>query len=376
VYGGAERVLEAILELYPDADIHALVDFLPADQRGWLAGRPIKTSFLQRLPGARHGFRHLLSLWPVAIEQFDLAGYDLVISLQFAVAHGAICGPSQVHVAYTHSPIRYAWDLHLPYLREARLDRGLRTLYARHMLHRLRMWDATAAVRIDEFCANSCFVAARIKKFYRRESRVIYPPVFLDRFSFNPTKQNYYLYLGRLVRYKNVEAIVQAFAAMPDRTLVVAGDGPLLKSLRATATANVRVLGRVDDARANELMGGARAFIHAAVEDFGIAPVEAQAAGTPVIGLAAGGLLETVNGLDAACPTGLFFEAPTPEAIRKAVETFERERWEFRPEDCRANASRFSRSHFHTGFRGFVQAALRNHGAVDRSAGERLNAAE
>jgi len=244
------------------------------------------------------------------------------------------------------------------------------------MLHRLRVWDTAAAARIDEFCANSRFVAGRIKKFYRRESRVVYPPVFLDRFTFNPIKQDYYLYLGRLVRYKNVEAIVQAFAAMPDRKLVVAGDGPLLKSLQATATANVHVLGRVDDARANELMGGARAFIHAAVEDFGIAPVEAQAAGTPVIGLAAGGLLETVVGLTAHCPTGLFFEAQTPEAIREAVNSFERERLEIRPEDCRANAARFSRSHFHNNFRGFVQAALRNHGAIDSSAAERLSAAE
>jgi glycosyltransferase involved in cell wall biosynthesis len=356
-YGGAERVLECMLEIYPQADLFALVDYLPNVSRGWLGGRPIRTSFMQTLPAGRHYFRNLLSLWPIAIEQFDLAGYDLVISSQFSVAHGAITGPFQLHVAYSHSPMRYAWDLQAEYLRGAKLDRGLRAVFARTMLHKLRMWDAAAAARVDAFTANSAFVAERIRKYYRRDSRLIYPPVHLERFSFNETKQDYYLYLGRLVTYKRVDIIVEAFASMLDRKLVVAGDGPMLKTLRARATSNVHIIGAVDAARVNTLMGGARAFVFAAIEDFGIAPVEAQATGTPVIGLGIGGLCETVRGITSDRPTGVFFAEQTAEAVREAVERFERVRLEFRPADCRANATRFAPEHFRAAFRAFVQEA-------------------
>jgi len=359
VYGGAERVLESMLRLYPDADLFALVDLLPRTSRSWLGGRPIRTSFLQKLPYTGSYFRKLLSLWPVAIEQFDLTAYDLIISSQFAVAHGAITGPSQVHVAYTHSPMRYAWDLQAQYLREANLHRGPQTLLARPMLHRLRMWDTAAASRVDRFSANSAFVAERIRKYYRRDSEVIFPPVFLDRFTFRPTKDDYYLYLGRLVAYKRVDLIVDAFAAMPDRKLVVAGDGPLLKALRARATPNVHILGEVDAAQADQLMGGARAYVYAAVEDFGIAPVEAQAAGTPVIGLGIGGLRETVRDHSSKAPTGLFFMEQTVEAVRQAVETFERTRTQFNPVDCKDNASRFAPDKFLARFGSFVNQALR-----------------
>jgi glycosyltransferase involved in cell wall biosynthesis len=369
VYGGAERVLESMLEIYPDADIYALVDLLPDDARKWLGGRRITTSFLQALPGTRHYFRKLLSLWPIAIEQFDLSGYDLIISSQFAVAHGAITGPSQVHVTYTHSPMRYAWDLQAQYLREARLDRGPQTLVARPMLHRLRMWDAAAANRVDSFSANSSFVAERIRKYYRRDSTVIYPPVFLDRFTVRAAKDDYYLYLGRLVAYKRVDLIVDAFAEMPDRKLVIAGDGPLLKSLRARATPNVTVLGGVDAAHADALMGGARAYVYAAIEDFGIAPVEAQAAGTPVIGLGIGGLRETVRDFSADRPTGLFFSEQTVDAIRDAVEKFELVGRDISPSDCRENALRFAPGHFQEDFRRFVELAMRKHGIAPHSTG-------
>ncbi len=363
VYGGAERVLESILSLYPDADLFALVDLLPAASRAWLGGRPIRTSFLQKLPFTGRYFRKLLSLWPVAIEQFDLTGYDLVISCQFAVAHGAITGPSQVHVAYTYSPMRYAWDLQAEYLREANLDRGPLTLLARPMLHRLRMWDASAAARVDRFSADSAFVAARIKKYYRRNAEVIYPPVFLDRFTFREAKDDYYFFLGRLVAYKRVDLIVDAFAAMPDRKLIVAGDGPLLKALRARATPNIQILGAVDAARANALMGGARAYVYAAIEDFGIAPVEAQAAGTPVIGLGIGGLRETVRDRSHHAPTGIFFMEQTVEALREAVESFEQMRSQINPADCRANASRFAPEKFLRRFSAFVDQAL--HASAD-----------
>ncbi len=362
-YGGAERVVECLLRRYPDADLFALVDFLPDSRRAWLQGRRVRTSFLQSLPYARRYFRGLLSLWPLAIEQFDLSGYDLVISSQFAVAHGVITGPGQTHVAYTHSPMRYAWDLQAQYLREARLDRGPLTLLARPMLHRLRLWDAAAAARVDAFSANSAFVAERIRKYYGRDSTLIHPPVFLDRFTYRTDKQDYFLYLGRLVPYKRVDLIVAAFAAMPDRRLVIAGDGPMLKALRARATPNVEVIGAVDARRADVLMGQARGFVFAAIEDFGIAPVEAQAAGTPVIGLGIGGLRETVRGLDTPRPTGVFFTEQTAEAVRDAVERFERIRPQLDPADCRANAGRFAPERFLDAFDAFAQAAVGRRGA-------------
>jgi len=374
VYGGAERVLESMLEIYPEADVFALVNFLPPQERAWLRDRTIRTSFIQRLPGAKAYFRKLLGIWPLAIEQLDLTSYDLVISSQFSVAHGVITGPSQVHVAYTHSPMRYAWDLQAQYLRQANLHRGSKTYIARQMLHRLRIWDAVAAARVDAFSVNSAFVGERVRKFYRRDSAVIYPPVFLDRFGFCENKSDYYLYLGRLVAYKRVDLIVEAFAAMPDRKLVVAGAGPLLAQLKARATPNVQVLGRVDAAQADALMGGARAYLHAAVEDFGIAPVEAQAAGTPVVGLGIGGLRETVRGLLCARPTGVFFGEQTTEAIREAVEEFEGVRSDIRPHDCRENAGRFSPQNFRDSFRQFVDGACLmygSHGAL----GERPPAA-
>ena len=363
VYGGAERVLERVLLMFPTADLYALVDFLPANARSWLQGRPIRTSFLQNLPGAQHYFRSLLSLWPLAVEQFELTSYDLVISLQFAVAHGTLTSPYQVHVAYTHSPMRYTWDLQAQYLLEANLHKGLKTLIARPMLHRLRMWDAAAAARVDTFCANSAFVAERIRKYYRRDSDLVYPPVFVDRFKFCDTKHDYYLYLGRLVGYKRVDLIVDAFAVMPDKKLIVAGDGPLLNALRKKATPNVQVIGAVDALRAETLMGSARAYVYAAIEDFGIAPVEAQAAGTPVIGLGVGGLLETVHDLSTPRPTGLLFHEQTVQALCSAVEKFELIRKQLRPADCRENALRFRPQNFHDGFQAFVQRALGEHGS-------------
>jgi glycosyltransferase involved in cell wall biosynthesis len=357
-YGGAERVIECILRRYPAADLFALVDFLPKSRRGWLQGRHIRTSFLQELPWSRHYFRSLLSLWPIAVEQFDLSCYDLVISSQFAVAHGALTGPFQTHVTYTHSPMRYAWDLQAQYLREAGLERGPLTLLARPMLHRLRMWDAAAAARVDALAANSAFVAERIRKYYRRDSAIIYPPVFLDRFAFQAEKQEYFLTMGRLVPYKRVDLIVEAFAAMPDRTLVVAGDGPMLKALQRRATPNVRIIGPVNAGRAQVLMADARAFVFAAIEDFGIAPVEAQASGTPVIGLGVGGLCETVSGLESSRPTGVFFMEQTVEAICEAVERFEQVRIRLDPADCRANAERFAPQRFSDAFDRFVHEAV------------------
>ena len=335
-YAGSEKVVEQLLQSFPQADLYALVDFLAPKDRGMLFGREVHTSFIQKLPLARRLFRNYLPLMPLAVEQFDLADYDVILSSNHAVAKGVLTRNDQLHISYVHTPIRYAWDLHHQYLREAKLTWGLRSLIARLTLHYLRLWDRASADRVDVFVANSRYVAARIEKTYRRDAHVIYPPVDVDRFTFQERKEDFYLAASRLVPYKRVDVIVEAFRLMPSRKLVVIGDGPQLSRLKKRATANIELLGYQDGATLQAHMASARAFVFAADEDFGIMPVEAQACGTPVIALGRGGAKETVI----AGQTGCFFESQTPEAIVSAVEQFESE--SFDPYLIRANAERFS----------------------------------
>ena len=335
-YAGSEKVVEQLLQSFPQADLYALVDFLAPKDRGMLFGREVHTSFIQKLPLARRLFRNYLPLMPLAVEQFDLADYDVILSSNHAVAKGVLTRNDQLHISYVHTPIRYAWDLHHQYLREAKLTWGLRSLIARLTLHYLRLWDRASADRVDVFVANSRYVAARIEKTYRRDAHVIYPPVDVDRFTFQERKEDFYLAASRLVPYKRVDVIVEAFRLMPSRKLVVIGDGPQLSRLKKRATANIELLGYQDGATLQAHMASARAFVFAADEDFGIMPVEAQACGTPVIALGRGGAKETVI----AGQTGCFFESQTPEAIVSAVEQFESE--SFDPYRIRVNAERFS----------------------------------
>ncbi|HZW03905.1 MAG TPA: glycosyltransferase family 4 protein [Anaerolineaceae bacterium] len=356
VYTGSERVVEQILRLFPQADLFSLVDFVPPEQRAFLQGKTVHTSFIQRLPLARRKFRAYLPLMPLAVEQFDLASYDLVISSSHAVAKGVITGPDQLHVSYIHSPIRYAWDMQAQYLRESRLEKGLRSAVVRGLLHYLRLWDLRTVNSVDVMAANSRFIARRIRKLYRREAAVIYPPVDVERFAFCPQKDDTYLTASRLVQYKRVDLIVQAFAQMPARRLVVIGGGEDLARIRALATPNVTVLGYQPPDVLAAYMQRARAFIFAAQEDFGIVPLEAQACGTPVIAYGRGGSLETVRGGGSPQPTGLFFHEQTAAAIAAAVEQFEAHPG-FRPEDCRQNAERFRPERFRQEFADFVGAA-------------------
>ena len=335
-YAGSEKVVEQLLHSFPQADLYALVDFLAAKDRGMLLGHEVHTSFIQRLPLARRLFRNYLPLMPLAVEQFDLADYDVILSSNHAVAKGVLSRNDQLHISYVHTPIRYAWDLHHQYLREAKLTWGLRSLIARLTLHYLRLWDRASADRVDVFVANSRSVAARIEKTYRRDAQVIYPPVDVDRFTFQERKEDFYLAASRLVPYKRVDVIVEAFRLMPSRKLVVIGDGPQLSRLKKRATANIELLGYQDGATLQAHMASARAFVFAADEDFGIMPVEAQACGTPVIALGRGGAKETVI----AGQTGCFFESQTPAAIVSAIEQFESE--SFDPYRIRVNAERFS----------------------------------
>jgi glycosyltransferase involved in cell wall biosynthesis len=299
-YAGADKVLEQILACFPDADLFSLVDFLPAGKRGFIQNKQVHTSFIQHLPLALKWFRKCFPLLPLAVEQFDLSSYDLIISSSHSVAKGIITGPDQLHVCYCHAPMRYAWDLQHAYLQESGLQKGLLGLAAKGMLHKARIWDLRTANGVDEFIANSQFIARRIRKVYRRESTVIYPPVDINSFEMTREKDDFYLTVSRLVPYKKVGLIVEAFNRMPDKKLVVIGHGSNFKDIKSIAHGNVTMMGFQPFEVMLQHMQRARAFVFAAEEDFGISIVEAQACGTPVIAYGKGGALEIVQDASAA----------------------------------------------------------------------------
>lgn len=340
-YAGSEKVLEQLIKCFPQADLFCVCDFLPDADRGFLQGKLPKTTFIQRLPWARKKYRSYLPLMPLAIEQLDVSGYDLVISSSHAVAKGILTGPDQVHICYVHSPMRYAWDLQHQYLKEAGMDRGIKGWLARAILHYMRLWDYRTANGVDYFIANSRFIARRIKKVYGREAEVIYPPVDVEGFEYCEDKENYYLTASRMVPYKKVKLIVEAFNEMPDRELVVIGDGPDFKKIQEIAGDNVQLLGYQPDDVLRKYMQHAKAFVFVAEEDFGITPVEAQACGTPVIAYGRGGALETVRGYGQGTSdaTGVFFDEQIVASIKEAVEHFEQV--SIACEACRKNAERF-----------------------------------
>lgn len=359
-YAGSERVLEQLIRLFPDADLFALLDFLPTRGRAFLGGKQVTTSFLQRLPFARRMYKAYLPLMPLAVEQFDLSRYELVISSSHCAAKGVLTGPDQLHVSYVHTPMRYAWDAQHENLRTSGLDRGLRGWLARWMLHKLRAWDARSACGVDSFVANSRYIAGRIEKAYGRTARVIYPPVDTDAFVPSAHREDYYVTVSRLVPYKNVDLLLAAFARMSDKRLIVIGDGPCWKRLRAHAPANVRLLGDQPREVVRSHLSRACAFVYAAREDFGIVMAEAQSAGCPVIAFGRGGAAEIVRGLESERPTGVLFDAQTPQAVVEAVAAFERSRHRIRSADCRLNALRFGVERFRREFFGHVLAEWEN----------------
>ncbi|MEA3110884.1 MAG: hypothetical protein QOG58_683 [Caballeronia sp.] len=356
VSGGAEKVLQHIIECFPQADIFSIVDFL--EDRACLRGRPVQTSFIQRLPFARKRYRGYLPLMPLAIEQLDLSGYDLIISSSHAVAKGVLTGPDQMHVSYVHSPIRYAWDLQHQYLRESGLASGIKSAMARAMLHYMRGWDARSANGVDHLIANSQFIARRIKKAYQRESTVIYPPVDFNGLTLCTEKEDFYITASRMVPYKRMDLIVKAFSQTPERRLIVIGDGPEMKRIAAVAGRNVTILGYQSFEILHDHLRRARAFVFAAEEDFGISIVEAQACGTPVIAFGKGGALESVVGLPRERATGVFFREQTIESLIEAVNRFEKNVRYFDPRHCRRNAERFSAENFKAKLTSFVEARL------------------
>ncbi len=358
-YAGAERVLAGLLETWPEADLFAVIDFLSDEDRASLGGKRATTTFIQQLPKAKTHYQKYLPLMPLAIEQLDMSAYDLVISSSHAVAKGVLTGPNQLHISYVHSPIRYAWDLQHQYLHEASLDHGFKAKLARMLLHYMRMWDQRTASGVDEFIANSHFIGRRINKSYRRESTVIYPPVDTRQFTLYADKEDYYLTASRMVPYKRIPMIVEAFSRMPDKKLVVIGTGPEMEKARELATPNVTLMGYQSFAVLLHHMQRARAFVFAAEEDFGIAPIEAQACGTPVIAYGRGGVLETVRGIDHPEPTGVFYPEQTPESLMAAVQEFEAEAHHILPDVCRASAERFSTERFRQEIKSFVDTRTR-----------------
>ncbi len=340
--GGSELVVQEILQ-WIDADLFALIDFESRNPKSYLFNRQIGTTFLQHFPFAEQGVQKYLPFLPLAIEQLDLRGYDVILSSSHVAAKGVLTGSHQLHVCYCHAPMRYAWDLTFDYLSSNRAGKGLPGILTRYLLHRLRQWDVLTANRVDYFIANSRHTARRIWRCYRRPAEVIYPPVHIDRFPFVAQKQDFYVTVSRLVSYKKIALIVRAFNQL-GRSLVVIGEGPELESIRRLAQPNVQVLGWQSDAVVAQYMAQAKAFVYAAYEDFGIAPVEAQACGTPVIAFGAGGTLETVRDIreHPEKGTGVLFQQQTEADLMQAIELFESCQHHFQPDLLRSHAELFN----------------------------------
>ncbi|WP_417739203.1 glycosyltransferase [Rosistilla oblonga] len=354
-YAGSERVVEQMLLQYPESDLYAVANILSDKDREFLRGKEPTTSFIQKLPFLKKFLRHYLPLMPMAVEQWDLSAYDVILSSNHAVAKGVICGPDQLHVSYVHTPIRYAWEFQAQYLRESKLTWGVRSMVTRMILHYMRMWDNASSTRVDAFVANSQFIANRIQKCYGRTAEVIYPPVDVDAFAPNYNKEDYYIAASRLVPYKRVDLIVEAFRLMPDRKLLVVGDGPMFKTLKANCPDNVELLGYLPHEKMLRLMQGAKAFVFAAEEDFGITSVEAQACATPVIAYGRGGSLETVvEGV-----TGCFFEEQVPESVAVAVDAFEQQQSQFDLQATRKHAEGFRPERFRAELAEFIDSEWR-----------------
>ena len=371
VLGGAEQVLREILRCYPDADVFTLFDLLRPEDRRKLGFETSHTSFLQKMPLLGRYHRSYLPLMPLAIEQFDLSGYDLVISSSCAVAKGVLTGPEQVHIAYVHSPMRYAWDLQHVYLKESGYATGLKGMIARSILHKMRIWDARTAHGPDAIFTNSQFVARRIKKIYGRDAKVIYPPVSIANRDAILPMGNHFLAASRLVPYKRIEPIVRAFNEMPDLELIVAGDGPEADRLKRIAGPNVKFVGFVPDKSLRDLMNTARAFVFAAEEDFGIILVEAQSEGAPVLALGRGGARESIL-TGGPRPTGMFFGAPDYQSIMGCVRSFLANERAISRLDCRQRAAFFSAERFRNQFVAAVNEELEQFRAGAQGRASRL----
>ncbi|MDO8260045.1 MAG: glycosyltransferase family 4 protein [Candidatus Magasanikbacteria bacterium] len=350
-YAGSERVVESFTNIWSEADIFTLVDFLNQHERDTIVkGKFPQTSFIQKLPFAKKHHRTYLPLFPLAIEQFDLSAYNVILSSAHAVAKGVITSSQQLHICYCHTPMRYAWDFTHQYLKESNLQKGVKAAIVKLFLHYLRMWDYSTANRVDYFIANSKYIAKRIKKIYNKDADVIYPPVDTKLFPCETNKENYYVTASRFVPYKRIDLIVEAFAKMPDKKLIVIGEGPEKEKIYSKAKKNIEFLGYQEGDALKKYLQKAKAFVFAAEEDFGIIVVEALACGTPVIALRKGGTAETIVHLK----NGIHFNEQTSDAIMDAVLEFEKNEQRFDSLAINNFAVQFDRSIFEKKIAEFV----------------------
>lgn len=348
-FRGGERVLAELCRQFDGASVYTLFDFLPRDIKDeFFAGTPFHTSIADRLPWVDKYYRALFFLCPFLIEQFDVTGYDAVVSSSAAFARGVLTRPDQPHLCYVHSPIRYAWDEQFSYLSQAGMGYGPRAMLFRWLLHKLRTWDARTAHGPDLMLANSGYVRARIKRIYGRDARVVHPPVEIDELPFTADKDDYYITASFLAPYKRTDLVIAAFNAMPSRRLLAVGEGQQAKALRAIAGPNVAFTGYLPREAYVRTVANARALVFAGCEDFGIALAEAQACGTPLIAFGRGGARDIVRPLGASTePTGILFAQQTVDAVRDAVARFEAHARAIDSAACRHNATRFSTPRFH-----------------------------
>lgn len=354
---GSEKCAESFVNIWDDFDIYSLVDFLtPTLREKLIKSKQVKTSYIQKLPFAKNHFRKYLPLFPNAIEKFDFTGYDLVLSNSHAVAKGVITGENTLHICYCHTPVRYARELRTQYLETAGFNNGLKKYFANAVLNKIKKWDDKTAHRPNFYIANSNYTASKILNYYGREATVIHPPVEVNRFHSNLKRENYYFTASRLVPYKKIELIAEAFTNMPNRKLVIAGSGEMLNKVKENAGKNVEILGFVSDEEMAELMGRAKAFVWAAIEDFGIVIAEAHAAGTPVIALGTGGskdiVIEGVN--------GTFFENQSVSGIISAVQKFENISECFNHSKIALDAKKFSKERFEAEIQEFIEKKFVN----------------
>ncbi len=366
-WGGAECVLERLLTLLPQADLYSTIDVLPAEYRAGLVGRTPRTTRLQHMPRLAENYRMLLPLMPMAIKEWDFTGYDLIVSSSHAVAKGITVPRGVRHVCYCYTPMRYAWDLESAYL-DTSGYRGPKAWAARLVLARLREWDRRTADGVTEFIACSNYIAARIRRCYGRDSTVVHPPVDTAAFTLNAAPRGtHFVTAGRMVQYKRVDLLVEAFRLRPTERLIVVGDGPERADIAASAPPNVQFTGRLPLPELRKHLQDARAFLFAAEEDFGITPLEAQSCGTPVIAFGRGAATETIRGLDHDTPTGVFFGAQTPNAVVRALDDFYGHESEITAEACRENAQRFATRRFDNGMRkvlGLAEEVVTHLGAL------------
>lgn len=348
---GGERVLEELIRLFPEADIYTHVAD-PDQLSDLIASRPITETFIARLPGARKHYQKYLSLMPRALEELDLSGYDLVVSSESGPSKGVIVPPGTAHICYVHTPMRYIWDHYASY--SALLGRVGRAYFSR-LAHRLRIWDVTTAARVDQFVANSNFVAQRVQRFYRRDAEVVHPPVDLNSFKLPKatSQRDSYLFVSQLVAYKRADLVIEAFRGT-EHSLVVVGDGSERAALERDLPPNVRLLGKVSGDELPGLYQSARALIFPAEEDFGIVPVEAMASGTPVLAYGRGGARDSVIEGE----SGLFFDEQSSTAIRDAVDRFERNKSQFDPKRISEHAEKFGAERFRHEFSAVVEKVL------------------